>query len=130
MVKEVLAENFGLKWTCLSQVLTEFSGKFLNEALQNTVELLLKDEHKAQRKKFANWVRKKFWKEDIMTILFSDEKTFDLDDIYSSQNDRIWAANRKEANRRGGKKRARKVCRKRDDMVSRVLRGRCAPCSV
>ena len=53
-----------------------------------TVEPLLKDENKAQRKKFANWARKKFQKEDTMNILFSDEKMFDLDGIYNSQNDR------------------------------------------
>ena len=38
-----------------------------------------------------------------MRILFSDEKMFDLDGIYNSQNDRIWAVNREEANRRSGK---------------------------
>ena len=31
-----------------------------------TVEPLLNDEHKAQRKKFAHWARKKFQKEDTM----------------------------------------------------------------
>ena len=39
-----------------------------------------------------------------MRILFSDEKMFDLDGIYHSQNDRTWIVNTKEANRRGGKK--------------------------
>ena len=48
---------------------------------KKTVEPLLKDEHKAQWKKFANWARKKFRKEDTMRILFSDEKMFDLDGI-------------------------------------------------
>ena len=71
---------------------------------KKTVEPLLKDEHKAQRKKFANWARKKFRKEEIMRIVFSDEKMFDLDGIYNSENDRIWAVNREEANRRGGTK--------------------------
>ena len=33
---------------------------------KQTVELLLNDEHKAQRKKFANWARKKFRKEDTI----------------------------------------------------------------
>ena len=47
-------------------------------------------------------------KEDTMRILFSDEKKFDPDGIYNSQNDRIWAVNREEANRRGGKKQQRK----------------------
>ena len=41
---------------------------------------------------------------DTMRILFSGEKMFDLDGIYNSGNDRIWAVNREEANRRGGKK--------------------------
>ena len=54
-----------------------------------TVEPLPKDEHKAQRKKVANWARKKFQKVDTIRILFSDEKMFDLDGIYSSKNDRI-----------------------------------------
>ena len=71
---------------------------------KKTVEPLVKDEHKAQRKKFANWTRKKFRKEDTMRILFSDGKMFDLDGIYNSENDRIWAVNREEANRRGVKK--------------------------
>ena len=65
-----------------------------------------------------------------MTILFSNEKPFDLDGIYNSENNRIWVVNREEANRRGGKKTARKVCRKSDTMVSRMLRGRCVRCSV
>ena len=28
-----------------------------------------------------------------MKILFSDEKLFDIDGVYNSQNDRIWAVN-------------------------------------
>ena len=32
-----------------------------------------------------------------MKILFSDEKMFDIDGVYNSQNERIWAANRMEA---------------------------------
>ena len=38
-----------------------------------------------------------------MRTFLSDEKMFDLDDIYNSPNDRIWIVNREEANRRGGK---------------------------
>ena len=63
-----------------------------------TVEPLLKDEHKAQWKKFTNWARKKFQKENTMRKFFSDEKMFDLDGICNSENDRIWAVNREEAN--------------------------------
>ena len=66
-----------------------------------TVEPLLKDEHKAEQKKFSTWERKKFQKEDTVRIVFSHEKMFDLDGIYNSENDRIWAVNREEANRRG-----------------------------
>ena len=47
-----------------------------------------------------------------MRILFFDEKMFDLDGIYNSQNDRIWAVNREAANRRGGKKQQRKFPQK------------------
>ena len=47
-----------------------------------------------------------------MRILFSDAKMFDLDGIYSSQNDRIWVINREEANWRGGKKQQEKFAEK------------------
>ena len=43
---------------------------------------------------------------------FSDDKMFDLDGIYNSENDRIWAVNREEANRRGGKKQQGKFSEK------------------
>ena len=54
-------------------------------------ESMLIDEHQAKGLKFANWVQANFRKEDTMKILFSDEKLFDIDGIYSSQNDRIRA---------------------------------------
>ena len=47
-----------------------------------------------------------------MRILFSDEKMFDFDSTYNSENDRIWAFTREEANRRGGKKQQRKFPQK------------------
>ena len=65
-----------------------------------------------------------------MRILFSNEKMIDLDGIYNSENDRIWAINEEEANERSGKKTARKVCRKSDDIVIHILGGRCVLCSV
>ena len=73
------------------------------KSYKRTAKPLLKDEHKAQRKKFTNWARKKFRKEETMRIVFSDEKMFDLDDIYNSENDRVRAVNREEAYRRDGK---------------------------
>ena len=47
-----------------------------------------------------------------MRIFFSDEKMFDLDGVYNSENDHIWAVNREEANRRDGKKQQRKLAEK------------------
>jgi hypothetical protein len=47
-----------------------------------------------------------------MRILFSDEKMFDIDGIYNSQNQRIWAASRAEANERGGIKMKQKFSKK------------------
>ena len=68
-----------------------------------TVEPLLKNERKAQWKKFANWTRKKSWKEDTMRILFSDEKMFDFDGIRNNQNNRIWTVNREVEKKQKGK---------------------------
>ena len=65
-------------------------------------EPMLTDEHKAKRLKFENWVRTNFRKEDTMKILFANETLFDIDGIYNSQNDRIWAVNRVEADIKGG----------------------------
>ena len=56
-------------------------------------EPMLTDEHKAKSLKFANSLRTNFRKEDTMKILFSEEELFDIDGIYNSQNDRIWAIN-------------------------------------
>ena len=39
-----------------------------------------------------------------MNILFSDEKLFDIDGIYNSQNDRVWAVSRSEAVKNGAVK--------------------------
>ena len=66
------------------------------------VEPALTDFEKSKRMKFANWLRHNFRKEHTLRILFSDEKMFDLDGMYNAQNDRIWAVNREEADKRGG----------------------------
>jgi len=73
---------------------------------------LLTDEHKEKRIQFANWIRTNFRKEDTMKILFSDEKMFDIDGVYNSQNDRIWAVNRSEADINGGIRQKRKFPQK------------------
>ena len=37
-----------------------------------------------------------------MRIRFSDEKLFDANGVYNSQNDRVWAVSRADADRKGG----------------------------
>ena len=69
------------------------------------VEPLLTDEHEEKRKQnFRTGYGHVFEKRDTMKILFSDEKLFDIGGIYNSQNDRIWAVNRVEADKRGWRK--------------------------
>lgn len=76
------------------------------------VEPALTDFEKSKRMKFANWLRHNFRKENTLRILFSDEKMFDLDGMYNAQNDRIWAVNREEADKRGGVQQKRKFPQK------------------
>ena len=78
-----------------------------------SVEPLLKDERKAQRKNIPQLGEKKVpEREDKMRILFSNETVFDLDGIYINENDCIWAVNREEGNRRGGRKQQAKFAGK------------------
>ena len=73
---------------------------------------MLTDAHKEKRIRFANWIRNNFKKDDTMKILFSDEKMFDIDGVYNSQNDRIWAVSRSEADINGGARQKRKFSQK------------------
>ena len=81
------------------------------------VQPALTDFEKSKRMKFANWLRHNFRKEDI----FSDEKMFDLDGMYNAQNDRIWAVNREEADKRGGVQQKRKFPQKVMALGRRIL---------
>jgi hypothetical protein len=56
---------------------------------KKTVKPFLTDTERAKRVKLANWIRKNYRKEDTMRILFSNEKMYDIDGIYNSQNDRV-----------------------------------------
>ena len=47
-----------------------------------------------------------------MRIIFSDEKFFDIDGVYNSQNDRVWAVDRADADKKGGIKQKRKFPQK------------------
>ena len=100
-----LAVELNISRTSVRRIL---KNDLLLRPYKKIVEPLLTDEHKEKRKKFSNWVRTRFRKEDTMKILFSDEKLFDIDGIYNSQNDRIWAVSRVEADKRGGVKQKRK----------------------
>ena len=63
----------------------DISQKSVRRIIKNDLELrpykiviepLLSNDQKIKRKKFANWVRTNFRKEERMTIFFSDEKFF------------------------------------------------------
>ncbi|CAF3760617.1 unnamed protein product [Rotaria socialis] len=80
--------------------------------IKKVIEPLLSDDQKLKRKQFANWVRTNFRKEDTLKILFSDEKMFDIDRVYNTQNDRVWAVDRADADKNGGTQQKRKFPQK------------------
>ncbi|CAF3169579.1 unnamed protein product [Rotaria sp. Silwood2] len=68
----------------------------------NKTGSIMLSSHPGCPRTFANWVLNNYSKDDTKKWLFRDEKFFDLDGIYNSQNDRVWAASREEADRKGG----------------------------
>jgi inhibitor of nuclear factor kappa-B kinase subunit alpha len=104
-----LAKEFGISRTSMQRILRSDLGLRPYKKIR---EPMLTDEHKDKCKKFANWIRTNFRKEETMKILFSDEKLFDIDGVYNSQNDRVWAVNRAEADEQGGIKQTRKFPQK------------------
>ena len=82
------------------------------QAYKKRIEPLLTDTHRTKRKMFANWIRTNFKKEQTLKFLCSDEKMFDFDGMYDAQNDRVWAVNRAEADKKGGVKQKRKFPQK------------------
>ena len=65
-------------------------------------QLKLTNLQKQKSVKFANWVLNNCAKNDTKRWLFTDEKFFYLDGIYNTHNDRVWAVNREEADKKGG----------------------------
>ena len=61
------------------------------------IEPSLFDDEKIKWKQFANWIRTNFGKEDTLKILFSDEKFFDTDNVYNSENELVWIVHRADA---------------------------------
>ena len=53
-----------------------------------------------------------FRKEKILKILFFDEKLFDIDGFYNSQNERVWAVDRIGADKKCGIEQKRKFPQK------------------
>ena len=60
------------------------------KSYKKIIEPSLSGDQKIKRKQFANWLRTNFRKEGTLRILFSDEKFFDIDDVYNSENERVW----------------------------------------
>ena len=70
---------------------------------KKVIEPLLSNDRKIKRRKtFANWIRTNFRKENTMKILFSDEKFFDIDGVCNSQDDRVRAVDRADADKKDG----------------------------
>ena len=100
-----LAIELEISRSSVRRILTDDLGC---QAYKKRLEPLMTDLHKARRRNFANWIRTNFKKEQTLKFLFSDEKMFDLDGMYNAQNDRVWAVDRAEADRKGGVKQKRK----------------------
>ena len=62
----------------------------------------LTDLQKKKRVQFVNWILNYYTKDNIGRWLLSDEKFFDLDGVYNSQNNRVWAVSREEDDEKGG----------------------------
>jgi transposase len=93
-----LANELGISRRSVQRILQSDLGC---RPYKKIIEPFLTDDHKIKRKKFANWIRTNFKKEQTMKILFSDEKMFDIDGVYNAQNDRVWAVDRAEADKNG-----------------------------
>ena len=57
-----------------------------------------------------------------MRILFSDDKSFDIDEGYILQNDRIWAPSRSQENEGGGIVEREETSTKNDGVAQCMLK--------
>ena len=104
-----LSMKFGISATSVRQILKIDLGL---KPYKKVIKPSLSDDQKIKRKKFANWVGNNFRKEETMRILFSNEKFFDINGVYNSQNDRVWAVDRADADEKGGIQQRRKFPQK------------------
>ena len=101
-LEQILVEESQFE-NCASfgQASTECWRQILSIVPTRRVQPLVIDALKAERKALAYWIRANFRKEQIMRILFSDEKNFNIAGVDNLQNDRVWALSRSEANEKG-----------------------------
>jgi len=78
-----ISRDFGISRTSVWRILKNDLGL---RPYKIQIEPMLTDEHKEKRNQFGNWARKNFRKEDTIEIPFSDEKMFDIDAVYNSQD--------------------------------------------
>ncbi|CAF4160995.1 unnamed protein product [Rotaria magnacalcarata] len=104
-----LSMELGISATSIRRILKIDLGL---KPYKKIIEPSLSDDQKIKRKKVANWVRNNFRKEETMRILFSDEKFFDIDGVYNSQNDRVWAVDRGDADEKSDIQQRRKFPQK------------------
>ena len=103
MIDQIDSINIGRATGCSRIVSYKYSKKDLEYfPYKIIIKPFLVDTHKAERKIFANWVRSNFRKEQIMRVLFSEEKLFYIDSVYNVQNNHVWAPGRAETNNNGG----------------------------
>ena len=91
------------------------------------VQPKISEDQKAKQLKFAHWIRTNFRQEDTLRFLFSDEKMFDIDGVYNSQNERIWAPSRADTDAKGGIKQIQKFPKKKSDGLARSMFQRGVP---
>ncbi|CAM4845627.1 unnamed protein product [Rotaria magnacalcarata] len=94
-----LSMELGISATSVRRILKIYLGL---KPYKKVIEPSLSDDQKIKRKKFATWVRNNFRKDETMIILFSDEKFFDINGVYNSQNDRVLAVDRVDADEKWG----------------------------
>ena len=106
-----LSMELGISATSVRRILKVDLGL---KPYKKVIKPSLSDDQKIKRKKFANWVRNNFRKVETMRIFFSDEKFFDVDGVYNSQNDRVWVVDRADADadEQGGIQQRRKFPQK------------------
>ena len=57
-----------------------------------------------------------------MRILFSNEKFIDIDNVYNSQRDQMWAVSRTDVNKKGGIQQ-REISTESNSLVGRLSQG-------